>query len=162
MAETQLYDYTVQEKLNKMQVDLIDVEPTVDATGAHASGDLLFNPVKIENAVAVPGGTAIIQSIAVANDDALVGTFDVVFTASDDDIGTLNGVLADQTGLSDANADSILGIARVSNMVDAGTCSIGSESNIGLVIKAPAGSRDIYCWGIAYSTDNPSGLLDIN
>ena len=39
-------------KLNQMKVTLIDVEPTVD-TSAYAAGDLMFNPIKIENAVAV-------------------------------------------------------------------------------------------------------------
>jgi hypothetical protein len=155
MATTDIHHWTVQEKLNKMDVDLIDVTPTVDDS-AHAAADLLFNPTVITDAVSVDGGTGIIQSIAVANADALTGAFDIVFTTSDDAIGTLNGVLADQTGLSDANAQAILGITSISNMVDVGACSIGSKNNIGLVIKAPAGSKNIYAWGIAQSTDNPS------
>ena len=142
-------------KLNQMHVTIVDVEPTVD-TSAYAAGDLMFNPIKIENAVGVKGGSAILQSVAVANDDALTGAFDLVFTASDDAIGTLNNAVSGESGLSDANADLILGITSVSNMVDVGGCSIGSKSNIGLVIKAPAASRDIYVWGIAQSTDNPT------
>ena len=138
-----------------MDVDLIDVEPTVD-TSAYAGGDLMFNPIEIENAVSVPGGTAILQSIAVANDDALTGSFDIVFTASDDAPGALNNTISGESGLSDANADSILGITSVTNMTDVGACSIGSKSNIGLVIKAAAGTKSIYAFGIAQSTDNPS------
>ena len=156
MANTNMHQYTVQEKLNKMSVDLIDVEPTVD-TSAYASGDLMFNPIEIENAVAVDGGTAIIKSVAVANDDALTGAFDLVFTASDDAIGTLNNAVDGESGLSDANADLILGITTVTNMTDVGGCSIGSKSNIGLVIKAPENSKSIYVWGIAKSTNNPTG-----
>ena len=155
MAETKLHDYSVQEKLNKMDIDLIDVEPTVDDS-AYAAGDLMFDPIEIENAVAVNNGTAILQSIAVANDDALTGSFDIVFTASNDSPGTLNNAIAGESGLSDANADSILGITTISNMVDVGGCSIGSKSNIGLVIKAPSGSKSIYAFGIAQSTDNPT------
>ena len=142
-------------KLTQMNVTLIDVEPTV-STSAYAAGDLMFAPIKIENAVAVKGGSAILQSVAVANDDALVGSFDLVLTGSDDSPGTLNNAVASESGLSDANADLILGITSVTNMVDVGGCSIGSKQNIGMVIKAEAGSRDVYVWGIAQSTDNPS------
>jgi hypothetical protein len=142
-------------KLNQMKVTMIDVEPTVD-TSAYAAGDLMFNPIKIENAVAVKGGSAILQSIAVANDDALTGTFDLVLTASDDAPGTLNNAVSGESGLSDANADLILGITTVSNMVDVGGCSVGSKQNIGMVIKAESTTRDVYVWGIAQSTDNPT------
>ena len=91
-------------KLNQMHVTIVDVEPTVD-TSAYAAGDLMFNPIKIENAVGVKGGSAIIQSVAEANDDALTGAFDLVFTASDDAIVTLNNAVSGESGLSDANAD---------------------------------------------------------
>ena len=156
MAKTELHNYTVQEKLNKMDVDLLDdVTPTVDGN-AHTAGDLLWNPIIIKNAVSVPGGTALMQSVAVANADALTGAFDIVFTTSDDDIGTLNGVIADQSGLSDANAKKILGMTTVNRMQDVGGASVGSKANIGLVIKAEADSKDIYCYGIAQSTDNPT------
>ena len=143
-------------KLNQMKVTLIDVEPTVD-TSAYQAGDLMFNPIKIENAVAVKGGSAILQSVAVANDDALTGAFDLVVTASDDAPGTLNNAVSGESGLSDANADLILGITSISNMVDVGGCSIGSKQNIGMVIKAESTTRDVYVWGIAQSTDNPTG-----
>ena len=138
-----------------MDVDLIDVQPTVD-TSAYAAGDLMFNPIEISNAVAVDGGTAILQSISVANDDALVGSFDIILTSSNDAPGTLNDPVSGESGLSDANADSILGIVTISNMVDVGGCSIGSKANIGLVLKAAAGIKSIYAWGIAQSTDNPT------
>ena len=142
-------------KLNQMKVDLIDVEPTV-STSAYTAGDLMFAPVKIENAVAVKGGSAIIQSIAVANTDALTGSFDMVFTQSSNSPGDLNDPIASETGLSDANADKVLGITSITNMVDVGPNSIGGKTNIGMVIKAPENSRDIYVFGIAQSTDNPT------
>ena len=147
---------SAEKKLNQMHVTLIDVQPTVD-TSAYQAGDLMFNPIKIENAVAVKGGSAILQSIAVANDDALVGSFDLVLTGSDDAPGTLNNAVSGESGLSDANADLTLGITSITNMVDVGTCSIGSKQNIGMVIKAEATTRDVYVWGIAQSTDNPTG-----
>ena len=155
MAETNLHNYSVQEKLNKMDIDLIDIEPTV-STSAYQAADLMFEPVEIENAVSVNGGAAILQSIAVANDDALTGAFDIILTSNDDAPGDLNDAVSGETGLSDANADSILGIVSITNMVDVGGCSIGSKANIGLVLKAAADSKSIYAWGIAQSTDNPT------
>ena len=143
------------QKMTQMNIAVIDVEPTV-FTSAYVVGDVMFEPVKIENAVATKGGAAILQSVAVANDDALTGNFTLVLTGSDDSPGDLVDPVADETGLSDANADKILGITSVSNMTDVGTCSIGSKSNIGMVIQAEAGSRDVYVWGIAQSTDNPT------
>lgn len=138
-----------------MDVDLIDVEPTVD-TSAYAAGDLMFQPIEVTNAVAVQGGTAILQSISVANDDALTGGFDIIFTTSDDSPGALNAAVSGTSGLSDANADKILGITSINNMVDVGACSIGSKANIGLILKAESDSTSVYAWGIAQSTDNPT------
>ena len=65
MAETDLHKYSVVEKLNKMDVDLITVTPTVSTGSTDADGDLLFDSLEIENAVAVPGGSAILQSVSV-------------------------------------------------------------------------------------------------
>ena len=61
MALTNLHNYSVQEKLNKMDVDLIDVvcAPDADNGGAGTVGDLLFQVTEIPNAVAVKGGSAL-------------------------------------------------------------------------------------------------------
>ena len=155
MAETKLRKYTVQEKLNKMEVDLIDIWPTV-STSAYTSGDLMFNSTGITNAVAVQGGKAILQSVAVSNDDALVGSFDLVFIASGDPPGDLNDPIAGESGLSDGNAGKVLGVVSINNMIDVGGASIGSKSNIGLVLKAEDTTTTIYVFGIARSTDNPT------
>lgn len=155
MAETNLRGYSVDGRLNKMEVDLIDVQPTVD-TNVYASGDLMFDPIEIPFAVSVSGGSALIHSISVANDDALVGSFDIVFTGSNDSPGALNAVLSATSGLSDANADMVFGIVSVTNMIDAGACSIGNVTNVGMVIRAESGTKSIYAWGIAKSTDNPT------
>ena len=43
MAQTKLHNYSVQEKLNKMDVDLIDITATL--TGDGTSGDLMARGV---------------------------------------------------------------------------------------------------------------------
>ena len=88
MAETQLYDYTVQERLNKMIVDVIDitVKPDADNGADMAVGDFMFPLVEIPNAVPVPGGTAILQSCCAIihggdNDGLDTGSFNIVITS---------------------------------------------------------------------------------
>ena len=61
MARTDLQKFTVKEKLNKMDVDYITVTPA--SAVADASGKCLYDTFEIPNAVAVPGGSCIIQSI---------------------------------------------------------------------------------------------------
>ena len=70
MAQTSLQGSTVQEKLNKMAVDLISVTPVVSASGTDAVGELLFDSIEIPYAVNEDGGSSILQSItAFSNDD---------------------------------------------------------------------------------------------
>ena len=62
MAETNLRSYTSEERLNKMDIDLITVTPTIETSIIQAN-DVLFNPVEIPSAVAVPGGRSLLHSI---------------------------------------------------------------------------------------------------
>ena len=52
MAATDIKGYSAAEKLNKMDVDLITVTPTIETSTIDA-GDVLFNPVEIPYAVSV-------------------------------------------------------------------------------------------------------------
>ena len=79
MAKTELHNYSVQEKLNKMDVDLITVTPTVSTGSTDADADLLFDSLEIENAVAVNGGTSILQSVSVFHKGDQNVTFDLLF-----------------------------------------------------------------------------------
>ena len=56
---------SADKKLNQMKIDLIDVaiSPDVSNGGAGTVGDLLFLVTEIPNAVAVKGGSAILQSV---------------------------------------------------------------------------------------------------
>ena len=153
MAVTNLLEYSAQQKLNKMDIDIVNVTPELHNGVIYAIGDLMFNQVKIENAVAVPGGRSILQSVCAINADAQLGSFDLVFTAEGTDtIGDLNDPLQNENGISDANALYTLGITSITNMTDIGDSSIGSTQNIGMVLKAQEGSRDVFVWGISKTT----------
>jgi len=164
MAQTNLHNYSVQEKLNKMDVDLIDitVKPDFDNGAAMAAGDLMFPAVEIPNAVAVNGGTAILQSCCAIisggdADGADTGAFDVVITNdsttlqhggadinTDDDMASVTSALAVM--------DGTCGFFSITNAFNAGVVAIGDKKNIGMVCKAASGSTSLFVYGIVQNT----------
>jgi len=163
MAETNIHDFTVQERLGKMAVDLIDVTLTTDAE-AHADNDVIAQSIEIPNAVAVNGGAAIIQSIMVLDEDdeapAIELLFSQVNTAITDDEGEAIG---NSVSDLDATFRSFLGAVTVSNYSDLVDAQIGIKSNIGLVVKAASNSRSIYVHAINRSggTYTPAATTDL-
>ena len=160
MALTNLHNYSVQEKLNKMDVDLIDVSISLDPsnTGAYADGDLLFLVTEIPNAVAVKGGAALLHSacciITGSADGSDTGNMDIVITSDSTALAIADNVaLNTETSLS-AVMDGIAGTFSITNFIDMGVVSVGSAQNIGMVCKAASGSTSLYAFGIAQSTND--------
>ena len=149
MAQTDLHKYTVVEKLNKMDVDLINVSIAVDAD---ASGELLGDTTTIENAVAVNGGSAILQSAVLVSSKVLTDTVDVVITSDSTSIGTIGATLSGVSTTTAAVADGICGSFSISNLEDIGVVAVGSKQNIGMVCKAASGSTNLHVWLIARGT----------
>ena len=160
MAKTELHNYRLQEKLNKMDIDLIDVtvKPDADNGAAMSTGDFMFPLVEIPNAVAVNGGTAILQSCCAIisggdADGADTGAFDVVIP---NDSTTLQHAAADINTDDDmasvtsalAIMDGTCGFFSITNAFDAGVVAIGDKKNIGMVCKAESDSTSLYVWGI--------------
>ena len=165
MAKTNLKNYTVQEKLNKMDVDLIDVicSPDADNQGGGVAGDLLFQVTEIPNAVSVPGGSALLQSVvAVSSSEIETGAFDLVFTS----VGT---ALVDESGNAETGdlvttassdidssatvAEGHCGIVSFNALTQISTtAAVGDEHNLGIVVKAAEGSTSIYVYGIVQNT----------
>ena len=164
MALTNLHNYSVQEKLNKMDVDLIDITvyPDFDNGAAMTAGDFMFPAVEIPNAVAVKGGTSLLHSrCAIISggdaDGADTGAFDVVITSdsttlqhaaadinTDDDMASVTSVLSVM--------DGTCGFFSITNAFDAGVVAIGDKKNIGLVCKAESNSTSLYVYGIVQNT----------
>ena len=161
MAKTNLSEYTVAEKLNKMDVDLIDVTVAadVDNQGSQAAGDLLFKVTEIPNAVSVAGGTAILQSCCMIVDQSgATGAIDLVITSASTAITESDGSAA-ETGDAISTGDNTLaeldgtcGFFSITNAFDAGVVAIGDKKNIGMVCKAEAGSKSLYVYGIVQNT----------
>ena len=164
MAITDTKKYTVQEKLNKMDVDLIDVtvKPDFGNNAGMDAGDFMFPMVEIPNAVAVKGGTAILQSCCAIirggdNDGADTGGFDVVITNdsttlqhSSADIDTDDAISGVESLL--AVMDGTCGFFSINNAFNAGVVAIGDKKNIGMVCKAASDSTSLHVYGIVQNT----------
>ena len=163
MAQTNLHNYSVQEKLNKMDVDLIDVTLTTDAE-AHANNDVIAQSIEIPNAVAVNGGSAIIQSIMLLDEDdegpAVELLFSQVNTAITDDEGEAIGNNVDDL---DSTFGSFLGATTISNWSDLVDAQMAVKSNIGLVVKAASDTTSIYVHAVNRSggTYTPAATTDL-
>jgi hypothetical protein len=119
----------------------------------------MFAITEVPNAVAVDGGTAILQSCCAIipggdTDGTDTGAFDVVVT---NDSTTLSAAV-NAAASGNTNALSIMdgtcGIFSITNAFDAGTAAIGDAKNIGMVCKAAASSKSLYIWGVAQNTDD--------
>mgnify|MGYP003132771281 CR=1 FL=1 len=163
-----LRDYSAQERLNKMTVDVVDVNVTISDGSAYQTDDLFFTPQPI-TVSEVPGQAVIIQSLSVIGASTggdETGDFDLVICSQ-------NPVLIDSGGLMDPNdpmsgcitthdnMSAVLGIINITNMIDMGDPTlIGSADNIGIVAKPEnPTTNNIFVFGITRSAntwDSPS------
>tara|TARA_R110002020_G_scaffold350620_1_gene564006 strand:- start:977 stop:1483 length:507 start_codon:yes stop_codon:yes gene_type:complete len=159
MARTLTNTYTAAEKLNKMDVDLIDVTLTTDAE-AHANNDVIAQSIEIANAVSVLGGSAIIQSIMLLDEDDEAPAVDLVFQTDNTALASDEGEVVN---ISDANARDILGFVNVSNYTDLVGCQVATKTNIGLVVKAASTTRSIWvhCINRSGGTYTPAATTDL-
>ena len=151
------------QKLNHMNVELIDVTLTTDAE-AHADNDVIAQSIEIANAVQENGGTGIIQSIMLLDEDDEGPTVELLFSqvnsAITDDEGNSIGA---STADLDSTFRSFLGATTVSNWSDLADSQMGVKTNIGLVIKAASGTRSIWVHVINRSGGNytPAATTDL-
>ena len=139
MADTQLRKYAVVEKLNKMEVDLIHHSPDI-AEATYSTGDLMAENENLSNAVAVKGGTCILQSITAIDKSDTGGTIQVIITdTGDTDLGTVGSAV----NAADSVADNVPAIIELSNWIDIGGAKVCTKGNIGVVLKATDTSKSL-------------------
>ena len=148
MAATDLKGYSAAEKLNKMDVDLIDVDPTCEAA-SNADGDVIFTFTEIPNAVAIDGGTCLLHSVSLLDDDDNGGKIDLIFQTDSTTLGTLGAAVSE----TDANAGDILGYVQLDTYFDGINWQLSSKTNIGLVLKAASGTKSLYVAGVNRNGD---------
>ena len=143
MAETDIFKYSTNERLGKMDVDIIDVDLVTD-TDATADNGVISNPVEIANCVAVNAGSALLHSVQLIDDDDDGAAIDLVFTQVATNLGTVNGAI----DAADSVAASILGVVSMSSYFDGIAWQISQKTNIGLTLKAAASTKSIYVGAI--------------
>ena len=143
MAETNLRGYSIDGRLNKMDVDVITLTPDT-ATEECVAGDVIFQADELPNIVSVNAGTCLVHSIGVLDDDDNGQSIDIVFM---DTTGLLDATSAGGTAIDAADGaipDAILGVVNISTYFDGIAWQYGHKENIGLVLKAVAGTQSIY------------------
>ena len=161
MAKTRLQKYSVQEKLNKMDMDIIDITATLTPDGT--AGDLMFDTTEIPNAVSVNGGSGIIQSVvAIVTDNAtdasgdganITGDFYVVITSDSSSIGTPSDEMGART-TTRAVLDGVCAVIPVTTVIDHGYFGVFGKDGIGAIVKAAEGTKSLYAYGITNSTND--------
>ncbi len=143
MAETNLRGYSIDGRLNKMDVDIIDVDPTCEAAG-NADGDVIFTFTEIPNCVSVDAGSCLLHSVQLLDDDDNGGAIDLVFQSDNTTLGSIGAAVSE----SDANAGDILGYVSLTTYFDGIAWQMSTKTNIGLVLKAAASTKSIYVAGV--------------
>ena len=139
MAETNLVGRTSQTKLNSMAVDLITVSPAITNT-TYSNGDLMAHQEVIPFAVSVEGGSCVLQSLTAVDTSDTGGSIYVIITDTQASLGTVGSAI----NASDASSDNSMAIVELSNFIDVGGAKVATKGNIGLVLKAVDGSKQLY------------------
>lgn len=141
------------------QYALIDVTLSLD-TSVYASGDLLADTQEIVGAVSTKGGSALLHSVTVLDEDDQGVAFDLHFLQNSTSLGTENSA----PSITDANARSNF-MCRVpiatGDYTDIGGFRVATVGNQNKIIKAASGSTSIYVAAINGSgtpTFTASGL----
>lgn len=122
-------------------VNVITVTPTVLNADAYDAGDTVFDATAITGAVRTSGGSALLQSIVVADKDDQKAQLRLFFFDSTVTFGTLDSA----PSLSDADSLKCLGTVEIAaaDYIDVGGVSIATVRLISLLCKA-SGSANLY------------------
>ena len=149
---------STNQRLNEMKTKVFTVTPDTH-TEAAAVNESVFQADELANFMSEKGGTAIIQSIVILDDDDNGQPLDIVFM---DTTGLLDA--SDDATVIDAAdgviPDAILGVVSVTNYFDGVLWQVGQKDSIGLTIKS-ASTRSVYISAInrgSTSTWTAAGL----
>lgn len=128
-------------RATRSELKFVDVTLTLD-TSAYADGDVLADTQVVAGALRYTDAFAELRSILVLDEDDQGVALDLIFFDANVSLGTENGAPA----ITDANARSILGLVSVAaaDFKDLGGSRIASLKNVGLVLKAASGTRNVY------------------
>ena len=105
-------------------------------TSQYASADVLADTQELVGAVRTSGGTGVIHSILVQDDDDQAGALDIIILDTNTSIGTEN------SAVTMADNDNILGSVSVAaaDYVDMANSQHACMNNVGIVVEAKSGT----------------------
>jgi hypothetical protein len=120
---------------------IINVTFVLD-TAIYAANDVLAIPTVVTGAFRKVDGEGIIQSIVLNDKDDLGIALWVVILDANVSLGAINAT----AGITDVNADNILGIIPVetADWIDIGGCRIATLRNLNLPVKSVAGASTLF------------------
>ena len=155
--------------------NIIRVTPVIDGTsGGLTAGDVLFNYTEIPNAVAVRGGVSRLVNISAYNRDAESSEFELILHStgginlgtnlhaqpdiSDDNFASLN--FLGHHLLQDNDWENVHSSADSSLMYYTGAAKTNAPTRP-ILLQADAGSRSVYCSGVAGDASNFADAKDL-
>lgn len=110
------------------------------AAAANHANDVLAATQEIASAVRVNGGSGVLHSLVVQDDDDNGGAIDIVILGANTGIGTENAAV------TMADNDDVLGIVEVASgdFVDMINSQVATKTNLGIVVEAAGGSTSLY------------------
>ena len=138
MAETNLHNLSVKEKLNSMAVDLIGTTPDI-GEATYQTGDLMTEEEYITNATVVNGGTCILQSITAIDTSDTGGAVRIIVTDNAADLGSVGSAV----NAADSAADNAMAIIDLTNWADIGGAKVCCKGNLCIVMRTISTSKDL-------------------
>lgn len=131
--------------------DVFEVTPTVLNNDAYDSGDVIFASAEIANVCEMLGGGKVVtlQTIVLNDKDDQKAALTLVFLNRSTALGTADSA----PGISDANADQIVGIVDIAtgDYKDLGGASVVNLANLGRKMKASSAITSGSLWVNAYT-----------
>ena len=126
---------------------VVDLVLTLD-TSVYASGDVLADTQELTNAFDWKGGSGVIHSILVQDDDDQAGALDIIILDTNTSIGTEN------SAVTMADNDDILGSVEVAatDYVDMANNQHACMTNLGIVVEAVDGVTSLYVAAVSRGT----------
>ena len=136
-----------------VESNVVDLVLTTD-TSQYASADVLADTQELVGAVRTSGGTGVIHSILVQDDDDQAGALDIIILDTNTSIGTEN------SAVTMADNDNILGSVSVaaSDYVDMANSQHASKNNVGIVVKGKSTSLYVAVVSRGTKTYTASGI----
>ena len=156
MAQTNLYKYSLQERDNKKELDVITVTLTTDA---ETIGDnkVIAQSIEIPYAFSIPAGRSMIQSIVLLDEVATGPAVDILFSSASDAITQDEGksIGEDVSNLDTAFANFVGHVNIVAgDWVDMFDSKLATKSNIQLAVHGASDSTSLYCHVVNRSGGN--------